>query len=73
MIDRLTEIALAVQERTHFQFDLLDVSAILAHTLRKVELNQKDPEYIPVLFENELEDFVMRMKLNLRGESILCA
>ena len=72
-IEELVDILIAVQRKLRYTFDLMDVFNILTHTIRKCELNQKGDDYIPLLFENELEDFVMREQINLRGRMNLCA
>ena len=40
---------------------------VLAHTKRKCELNRKPDSYLPLLYENELTDYHMRLAINLRG------
>lgn len=40
---------------------------VLAHTRRKCALNQKPNSYLPLLYENELIDYYMRLAINLRG------
>lgn len=40
---------------------------VLAHTKRKCELNRKPDSYLPLLYENELTDYYMRLAINLRG------
>ncbi len=41
---------------------------VLAYAKRKCELNHKPNEYLPLLYENELTDYFMRLQINLRGE-----
>ena len=72
-IEELVDILCEVQQRLRRTFDPVDVFDILTHTIRKCEFNKKDESYIPVLFKNELEDFVMREKINLLGRMNLCA
>lgn len=51
-----------------------DVSlAVLDHTVRKCERIGKGPEYLPLLFENELSDFYMRQQINAMGGMNRCA
>ena len=40
---------------------------VLAYAKRKCELNSKPESYLPLLYENELTDFYMRLAINLRG------
>ena len=44
-----------------------NAAAILEHTIRKCKTYGKGPEYLPVLFENELSDFQMREAVNAIG------
>lgn len=73
LIEELTDILFDVQKRFRYTFDLMDVYDILKHTIRKCELNGKGEDYIPILFENELRDFLMRDAINLRGAMNRCA
>ena len=41
---------------------------MLTYAKRKCELNHKPDEYLPLLYENELTDYFMRLAINLRGE-----
>ena len=38
-----------------------------------LDLNGKDEAYVPLLFRNELEDYVMRERINAIGRRNLCA
>lgn len=80
MIDRakvnqeeLVDILFDTQRRLHYTFDVMDVYDIMKHTIRKCELNGKDENYLPLLFENELRDHVMREQINEMGRRNLCA
>ena len=72
MAKELHDIVASVEERCLFRFGLEETQMILNHTRRKCLLNGKGDEYIPVLFENELCDYVMRSKINKIGEMMLC-
>lgn len=41
---------------------------VLAFAKRKCELNHKPDDYLPLLYENELTDYFMRLYINMRGE-----
>ncbi len=71
--EQLTDILFDVQSRLGCTFDLTDVLCILRHTVRKCEVNGKGDGYVPILFENELRDFVMRKQINRSGRTNLCA
>lgn len=72
-IEELVDILFDVQHRLRYTFDLTDVFNILRYTIRKCEVNGKGEDYVPILFENELRDFVMREEINRRGRMNLCA
>lgn len=56
-------------ERTlGFAIDDETAEEVLAYAKRKCELNRKPDEYLPLLYENELTDYFMRLAINLRGE-----
>ena len=69
----LGHISPDVQNETGFGFDVDDMVSIMQHTVRKADLNGKDEEYVPLLFRNELEDYVMRERINAIGRRNLCA
>ncbi len=71
--DALADIVFDVQFRERYQFELDDIAEIIRHTVRKADLNHKDESYVPILFENELRDHVMRERINEMGRRNLCA
>lgn len=71
--EELGNIIVDVQNETSFWFDVDDMVAIMQHTVRKADLNGKDEAYVPLLFRNELEDYVMRERINAIGRRNLCA
>ncbi len=40
---------------------------VLDYAKRKCEQNRKPDSYLPLLYENELTDYFMRLAINLRG------
>ena len=56
-----------------YRFELDDIAEIIRYTVRKADLNHKDADYVPLLFENELRDHVMRERINEMGRRNLCA
>lgn len=72
-VEELADIITDVQNRTGYTFDVWDIHDLALHTVRKAELNGKDETYVPILFENELRDHVMRERINLMGRRNLCA
>lgn len=71
-LDVLTDIVLDVRRETGYRFDVMEVFDILKHSIRKAELNDKGEDYLPILFRNELEDHVMRQRIN-KGEMVCVA
>lgn len=71
--EKLADVVMKVQNRTGHIFDAWDIYDIAKHTVRKADLNGKDESYVPILFENELEDFLMRAEINRMGRRNLCA
>lgn len=65
--EELTDIVYDVQSRIGYRFDLMEVFEIARNTVRKAELTGQDESYVPILFENELRDFVMRKCINVMG------
>lgn len=63
----MREIVEKVEKKTNFTFAEEDVYKIIAHVFRKCQLNRKDDSYVPILFENELYDFIMRLRINEKG------
>ena len=56
-----------VEAKVGYEFSEDEVLDVLAYTVRKCEINGKGEDYIPILFENELRDFVMREAINYFG------
>ena len=50
-------------------FDIPDEVAdeVLAYATRKCSVIGKPASYLPLLFQNELADYIIRMAINLRG------
>lgn len=71
--DALADIVFDVQRRERYRFELDDIAEIIRYTVRKADLNHKDADYVPLLFENELRDHVMRERINEMGRRNLCA
>lgn len=70
-VDVLVDIVYGVRQETGYGFTVMEVFDILQHTIRKAELVGKGDEYLPILFQNELEDHVMRQRIN-KGDAV-CA
>lgn len=71
--DALADIVFDVQLGERYQFELDDIAEIIRYTVRKADLNHKDESYVPIMFENELRDHVMRERINEMGRRNLCA
>lgn len=62
------DIVKQVEDKTGYIFDESEVREVFAYTLRKCEINDKGADYVSILFENELRDYLMRAYINLKGE-----
>lgn len=62
------DIVKQVENKTGYIFEENEVREVFAYTLRKCEINGKGADYVPILFENELRDYLMRAYINLKGE-----
>ncbi len=60
----LDEIVVDVQNDTGYIFSFFEIVDILNFTIRKCQINGKGKWYVPVLFENELYDYLMREDIN---------
>lgn len=63
----LADIVFEVQREVCYRFDLPDVFKIMRYTIRKAEQTGHDESYVPLLLRTELEDFVMRERINAIG------
>lgn len=70
--DEIQSIVLGVEEKLGWEFSQEEVDKILKYTIRKATLNHKGEDYIPILFENELRDSVMREVINYMGRKNRC-
>lgn len=71
--DEIGRIVAGVEVKTGWTFCLEDVNEVLQYSKQKARSNGRGDDYIPVLFENELRDFVMRETINSIGRERLCA
>ena len=63
----MVDVLYQVQREVGYTFSFDEVYAMAVQTRRKVDLNGKGDDYVPILFENELRDLVMRNRINLLG------
>lgn len=71
--DKLADIVFDVQRCQGHQFLPEDIAQIIRHTVRKADLNREDEAYVPILFENELRDHLMREEINEMRRKKPCA
>lgn len=69
----LYEIVDKVQRGCGYEFSEKELLDIHAYTVRKCEVNGKGDDYVPILFENELTDYLMRKAINIAGGANRCA
>lgn len=63
-IDQMTEAAVRM---LGLSFPPGDLYGLANHTFRKWENTGYGEDYLPVLFDNELRDYLMRRKINAVG------
>lgn len=67
----IQEIVSGVEEKLGWIFVPEEVECVLQYTIHKSAMLQKSNDYIPILFENELRDLVIRAEINhLRRKNI---
>lgn len=71
--DEIRRIVVGVEAKTGWTFRHKDVYEVLQYTEQKARQNGKGQDYIPILFENELRDFVTRSVINAQGRLNECA
>ena len=65
--EELIDSVFIAERRTGRKLDVGTVYDVLRYSLRKLEAIGKGMDYLPLLFENELRDFVMREEINCIG------
>ena len=71
--DEIRRIVVGVEAKMGWTFRHKDVCEILQYTEQKARQNGKGQGYVPILFENELRDFVTRSVINAQGMLNECA
>lgn len=66
--EALSDAVLTAELKTGVHFDFDTVYEVLKYSIRKMEVAGKGLDYLPLLFENELRDHVMRQEINRMGE-----
>lgn len=56
-----------VEKKMGYSFSDIEVENVFSFTVRKCEINGKGLDYVSILFENELRDYIMRAHINTRG------
>lgn len=67
LVERLVDIAIQTAKRIGYVFSPNEIKSVLEYTERKLELNRKGDDYLPILFESELEDYARRTAINIVG------
>lgn len=61
----VAEIVSRVEIQMNYTFDPEEVMRILSYSKRKAALAGKGEDYVPILYENELHDFIIRERISL--------
>lgn len=67
-VERTLAIVEYVESRTGYIYCPMELVDIIQYAIRKCELNGKDEEYFYLLLPDELEQYLMRAYINMRGE-----
>lgn len=67
LVNELVDIAIKTSDRIGYRFSKDEIKSVLEYTERKLELNRKGDDYLPILFESELEDYARRTAINILG------
>ena len=67
MNEELKSAILSVEKGNGIRLPNRVVYEVLRYSLSKLEYVRKDISYLPILFENELRDYVAREAINKRG------
>ena len=73
LFQEIRRIVVGVEAKMGWTFRHKDVCEILQYTEQKARQNGKGQGYVPILFENELRDFVTRSVINAQGRLNECA
>lgn len=65
--NQMVDVLFSVQRKTGYKFDPDEVYEIARYTLRKCQVNGMGDDYAPILFENELRDYLSRKAINMKG------
>ena len=67
MAETVNAARAAAEKKLGFLISEEIAEEVLEHSKRKSALNNKPDSYLPLLYENELTDYYMRLAINLRG------
>lgn len=70
---RLLELAkakMAAEDELGFEIPDEVAGKVLDYSVRKCVVNGKGSDYLPILYENELRDYYMRLAINLKGAMV---
>lgn len=67
LVNELVDIAIKTSDRIGYRFSKDEIKSVLEYAEQKLELNKKGDDYLPVLFESELENYIRRHAINILG------
>lgn len=68
-VERTWAIVDEIQKRTGYTYCPKELTEIIQYAIRKCGLNGKDEEYFYLLLPDELEQYLMRAYINIRGKT----
>lgn len=63
-VRQVDDVVEKVEQNTGYIFEDFEIGNVLLYTIRKWEATKKDQDYIMILFENELIDYLLRKEVN---------
>lgn len=70
-VNELADIAFNVSQEMGYSYSPEEVEYVLRYTERKAEVCGNGEDYIPILFETELKDYLMRAAISVEGLRIM--
>lgn len=67
MSQEVEEIVKKIETERGFVFEEADIQFAESQSKKKMESANKEDDYFPLIFRNELEDIVMRYEINAIG------
>lgn len=67
LTEQIVKIVLSIEQKTRYHFTKEELENVYSYTLHKCKIIKEDESYIPILFENELRDYLTRKYVTQQG------